>query len=279
MKVVQECYPCLQKLIQQAAELGSEEPEAREKAVEMARRELEVNFSLDKVSIVIAGKLHRAVKEATGNPDPYRVLKEREMAMAREIYAAVAPRYRDGFKGYLELAVLGNSIDFFRPLEEAKADMQKHVAFAIDDSAALQARLPQARSILYLADNAGECYFDLPLVQYLRQFARVVYAVKDEPVQNDLALEDLRRAGLEKELGPVITTGSATPGIDLAQASPAFKEEFERADLVVAKGMGYYESLSELPPRGRIFYCLMAKCPPVAASLGVPLHSYIAMLR
>jgi hypothetical protein len=55
--------------------------------------------------------------------------------------------------------------------------------------------------------------------------------------------------------------------------------EFAAADLILAKGMGYYESLSELPTEGRVFYCLKAKCQPVADSLGVLLNSYVALLR
>jgi uncharacterized protein with ATP-grasp and redox domains len=84
---------------------------------------------------------------------------------------------------------------------------------------------------------------------------------------------------LEAELGEIIDTGTATPGIDLSQASAEFKREFSSADLIFAKGMGYYESLSELPAKGRVFYCFRAKCQPVADSLGVPLKSYVAMLR
>jgi uncharacterized protein with ATP-grasp and redox domains len=51
------------------------------------------------------------------------------------------------------------------------------------------------------------------------------------------------------------------------------------AALIFAKGMGYYEALSELPKQGKFFYCLMAKCKPVADSLGVPMNSYMAMLQ
>lgn len=279
MKVVAECYPCLQKLVRQAAELATGEMPARERAVAAGLKVLEDNFSLDRVSIVVAGKLHETIKKKTGNPDPYRAMKQQEITMAREIYSELAPPPGSDFRACLEFAALGNSIDFFRPLEEVKADMARGVDFVIDDSAAFTSRLPLAGRILYLADNAGECFFDLPLVKYLEQFAPVTYAVKEDPVQNDLTRADLEEAGLASAFRRVITTGSATPGIDLEQASEEFMEEFGRADLVVAKGMGYYESLSELPPQGRIFYCLMAKCPPVAASLGVPLRSYVAMLR
>ena len=98
-------------------------------------------------------------------------------------------------------------------------------------------------------------------------------------MQTDSEGGDRIQAGIESDMGDVMTTGTATPGIDFSQASDEFKTEFESADLIFAKGMGYYESLSELPPRGRILYCLMAKCGPVADSLGVPLGSYVLKIH
>jgi uncharacterized protein with ATP-grasp and redox domains len=76
-----------------------------------------------------------------------------------------------------------------------------------------------------------------------------------------------------------MTTGTATPGIDFSQASDDFKRAFESADFIFAKGMGYYETLEELPAGGRIFFCFKAKCSPVARSLKVPLNSYVALLH
>jgi uncharacterized protein with ATP-grasp and redox domains len=119
----------------------------------------------------------------------------------------------------------------------------------------------------------------MPLLNLMRRYARTVYVVKELPVQNDVTIDDIRRAGLEKEAGEVITTGTATPGVLFELASEEFKQAFSAADFVFAKGMGYYETLDELPPQGKIFFCLKAKCGPVARSLGVPLNSYVAKLH
>jgi len=113
----------------------------------------------------------------------------------------------------------------------------------------------------------------------MKQFAQVIYVVKPSPVQDDLTLDNVRGSGLEGEFGKVISTGIASPGIVFSLASAQFKREFESADLIFAKGMGHYEALSELPPEGKFFYCLMAKCKPVADSLGVPINNYVAMLQ
>jgi damage-control phosphatase, subfamily I len=67
------------------------------------------------------------------------------------------------------------------------------VSFVLDDSEQLEAKLKDASKVLYLADNAGELYFDLPFVKWMKQFAQVIYVVKPSPVQNDLTLEDVRR--------------------------------------------------------------------------------------
>ena len=279
MKVVKDCYECLQGLTYQAASLATEDVGIRQRAIDKGREVLEESFSRDGVSIVIATKIHKVIREITRNPDPYREMKTKEIELAGKLYGEVSSEYGEDFRDCLKLAALGNVIDFFRSHDAIAEDMRKPVDFVIDDSKQIEARLRQTGRILYLADNAGEVFFDLPLIRWMRRFAEVTYVVKASPVQDDITLEDIRRAGMEFEIGRVITTGTATPGIDFSLASPQFRHEYEDADLIFAKGMGYYESLSEFTATGKVFYCFMAKCRPVADSLGVPVNSYLAMLR
>ena len=279
MKISPECYDCLQGLIRQAARLATDDTSLQQKAIEEATKMLDSEFSCNQISIVIATSIHRVIKEITGNPDPYRSIKEKEMAIARELYSEVRLQYKDDLQGCLELAAKANTIDFFRNPGTIRDALRKPFSFVIDDSSWFETKLKDVSKVLYLADNAGEIYFDIPLIKKLRQFADVTYVVKSLPVQNDAALEDISRAGLENQFGRIITTGTASPGIVFSLASTQFKQEFASSDLIFAKGMGHYESLSELPCEGRFFYCLMAKCKPVAASIGVPLNSYVAMLK
>jgi len=294
MKLASDCYECLRRLICQAADLATDDASLKQRAIKEATKILDDEFSYSQLSIVIATKIHRVVKEVTHNPDPYRAMKEREMTLARELYPELSLRaeaaslrqgrkrsnlYKDELRGWLKLAAAANVIDFFREPDSIKEDIRKPVNFALDDSEQLEARFKEGGKILYLADNAGELYFDLPLVKCMRRFVNVVYVVKPSPVQDDLTLEDVKRSGLEGEFEKVISTGIASPGIVFSSASARFKREFESADLIFAKGMGHYEALSDLPPEGRFFYCLKAKCKPVADSLGVPINSYVAMLQ
>jgi uncharacterized protein with ATP-grasp and redox domains len=219
------------------------------------------------------------VREVTGNADPYSRMKEAEVDLAKSLCRGWQNNHEGNLKNRIIWAVRGNNIDFFKDMKQIKEGLRLPVEFAIDDTPQLEKKLEKAESILYLADNAGEVFFDLPLVESLEDFAPVTYVVKDLPVQNDITLDDLERFGLAEELSRVITTGTDTPGVDMAMASEEFKAEFEAADLVLAKGMGYWETLSELAPQGKVFYLLKAKCKPVADSLGVTVNSYVALLR
>jgi len=279
MKLMPGCYECLRRLICQAAELATDDASLKQNAIKEAMKILDDEFSYSQLSIVIATKINKVVREVTHNPDPYRAMKEREMTLARELYPELRSRYNDDLRGCLKLAAAANVIDFFREPGSIREDIRKPVSFVVDDSEQLEAKLKDAGKILYLADNAGELYFDLPLVKWMKQFAQVIYVVKPSPVQDDLTLDNVRRSGLEGEFGKVISTGIASPGIVFSLASAQFKREFESADLIFAKGMGHYEALSELPPEGKFFYCLVAKCKPVADSLGVPINNYVAMLQ
>ena len=285
MRLAPGCYECLRRLVRQAAELATDDVSLKQRAIRGAMKILDDEFSYSQVSLVIATRIHKIVREMTRNPDPYRAMKEREMTLARELFPDLSLQarrgdlYKDELRGHLQLAAAANALDFFKDLDSTRDDIREPVSFVIDDSKHLEAKLKDASTVLYLADNAGELYFDLPLVKWMRQFAQVIYVVKPSPVQNDLTLEDVKRSGLEAEFGRVMSTGVASPGIVFSLASAQFKREFESADFIFAKGMGHYEALSELSPEGRFFYCLKAKCQPVADSLGVPIDSYVAMLQ
>ncbi len=279
MKAAPDCYQCLRRLVHQAAQMATDDPKLRSKAIEKGLEILDESFSPEVITIQIATKVHQAIKELTKNPDPYLRMKEEEIRVARELSREASPIYTRDLRGCLMFSAVGNAIDFFRGLDIIKQEVQEPIEFVIDDAVKLEERLKDSQRILFLADNVGEVFFDVPLIEMMKDYGQVTYVVKGSPVQDDITLEDLSKVGLEKEMGRVITTGTATPGIDFSLASAQFKEEFALADLVFAKGMGYYETLSELPSEGKVFYCLMAKCKPVAASLGVPLDSYVAMLR
>lgn len=212
MKASKDCYECLQRLAKQAAGFATNDEPTKAKAIEESLRVLKDNFSHNIVTIIIATKIHDVIRAIGQNPDPYRGIKDKEITVARELFSSIKRGYGDDFRDCLKLAALGNAIDFFRPLDITKKDIRGQVSFVIDDSTQFETKLKNAKGVMYLADNAGEVFFDLPLVRWMRRLTHVIYVVKASPVQDDITLEDIRRAGVEVELGEIITTGTATPG-------------------------------------------------------------------
>jgi damage-control phosphatase, subfamily I len=279
MKIMPECYTCLSGLTEHEAGLASKDSDSKKTLVKEGMRVLDSRFHTEKIPIPIATEIHDVIKGLSGVADPYKDEKANEIMLAKGLFGKARRLYGDSFDDLLKLAVFGNSMDFFQPIEKIdKEQLLNQINFIKDDSSVLFEKLKKARRVLYLADNAGESFFDLPLVNFMRKYSSVAYVVKGYPVQNDITLGDVKLAGLEREMGEIIDTGMGTPGIILSLGSPGFLREYEKADLIFAKGMGHYESMSEFNDPGRIFCCLKAKCPPVANSIGVAIGSFVCML-
>jgi uncharacterized protein with ATP-grasp and redox domains len=95
--------------------------------------------------------------------------------------------------------------------------------------------------VLYLADNAGETFFDRLLIEeLLKQNAEVTYAVKDAPILNDATFEEAEAAGIA-EIAKVMSIGTDCTGILLRECSPTFLEEIQNSNFIISKGQGNYE--------------------------------------
>jgi len=145
--------------------------------------------------------------------------------------------------------------------------------FAINNLPEFKKALERSRRILYLTDNAGEIVFDRILIEELPDYRdRVIVAVKSEPVINDATMEDAEQAGLT-DIVRVIENGSDAPGTILEECSEEFLEIFYNSDMIIAKGQGNYESLSENDHR--VFFLLKAKCSVISRHLRVRIGDII----
>jgi hypothetical protein len=131
---------------------------------------------------------------------------------------------------------------------------------AIDD---FRAELAPGRRVLYLGDNAGEIVFDRLLIEQMPR-EKVTFVVKGSPILNDVLIDDASFVGLT-DLVEVIDNGADAPGTVLEVCSAAFRERFERADLIVAKGQGNFETLSDTD--NNVFFLLRPKCAVLSRHL------------
>jgi uncharacterized protein with ATP-grasp and redox domains len=223
---------------------------------------------------VMAGKINKIVCAAVGATDPYAEEKQRFNSFAQRLLPQMRSRIpagHDGFIASLKLAIAANIIDFGqnRHLTEAQVQSSFERVFEapIDEAAAL--RLQQAglsaQRVLYLCDNAGEIVFDRFLIEQMPH-GNTTCAVRGGPVINDATLEDAREAGL-LDLVDVISNGSDVPGTSLTECTAEFARAFDAADVIIAKGQGNFETLSEVTHK-RIFYLLQVKCPVIGRDVG-----------
>jgi uncharacterized protein with ATP-grasp and redox domains len=176
----------------------------------------------------------------------------------------------DPFQTAVRLAIAGNIIDFAlgpglkEQLVQDTIEDTLDRPFAVDHLEAFRQAAGRATTILYLADNAGEIVLDRLLLEQLPS-GKVVFAVRGSPVINDATREDAELAGLG-DLATLIDNGSDYPGTVLKSCSGEFQKHFRRADLVIAKGQGNYETLSA--EDARVFFLLKVKCPIIARDIG-----------
>ncbi|MDD3733204.1 MAG: ARMT1-like domain-containing protein, partial [candidate division Zixibacteria bacterium] len=177
----------------------------------------------------------------------------------------------------VRLAIAGNIIDFgpnSRLVDTQVSEAIEHSLSAPLDTEELETfkkSLNTSSVILYLGDNAGEIVFDRLLIEQL-PLDKITFVVKGYPVINDATMSDAIATGLT-ELVRVIDNGHDAPGTIIDQCSDEFKKIYARADLVIAKGQGNYETLSNEDKN--IFFLLKAKCPIIARHLAVELGSIV----
>lgn len=224
----------------------------------------------------IADQIHRLVRQTIGNRDPYQAVKEASTSHALTLHPrlqALIAEASDPLDVAVRLSIAGNIIDLGPNVEYDLWDVVERTLiqpFAVDDRQALREALARARRVLYLADNAGETVFDRVLIETLH--VPVSYAVKGGPILNDATLEDALAAGVDN-VAKIVSTGSDAPGTILHRCSQEFRQLYEEADLVIAKGQANYETLST--NGAGTFFLLQAKCSVLARDAGVPVGSII----
>lgn len=85
------------------------------------------------------------------------------------------------------------------------------------------------------------------------------------------------RAGLDRAFDEILTTGMFAVGLDVDRANDRLRSLLDEADIIIAKGMANFESLSDANI-GPIIYLMRAKCRPVAQAIGARKGDNVAKL-
>jgi uncharacterized protein with ATP-grasp and redox domains len=209
--------------------------------------------------------LRRSQKTSIRELDPVALAKERATQEALKIDTSFIHTIPDALK----MAVIGNVIDFG---SQEQFDLEKMIkshfqqTFSIDDTADFIKELQNAKEMVIIGDNTGEHIFDKLLIETIKKSYDITihYFVRGKPIINDVTIKE---AELLKDCAHVVDTGVQTPGYDLEEANSISKEIFDRADIVLSKGMGNFESLYRSAKRP-IYFLFVVKCTVVAEEIG-----------
>jgi len=282
MRTYLDCVPCFVRQALDAVRMTTDDVALQEEILRRVLREAgEMDMRLSPPAM--GQRIHRLIRELTGNPDPYRDVKERTNRLALDLYPEIRERVReaaDPLEMAVRMAIAGNIIDFgviSRLRDEPLRRTMDRAATAPlhGDARAFADEAAAATSILYLADNAGEIVFDRVLIETLGP-ERVTVVVKGGPILNDALRDDAEVAGLAG-LVEIVENGSDAPGTILEDCTEDLRSRFLAAGMVVAKGQGNYETLSNAPRP--VWFILMAKCDVIARHIGCEPGSLVLRRR
>ncbi len=281
-----QCEACLLNLARNAAIMAGIGEESQPAVLAAARRALEAARAESLNSPQIANRILREIQRLSGVEDPFAAFKNEEMRLARQLAERLAGGEPGDMDRRLDLAVMGNCLDFFTDPAQALGRIQEMytapLSYAVDHRGHFKERMAwRPDLVLYLTDNAGEIFFDLPLYHELARLARrLVLVVKGGPALNDLTRAEIARAGLEGCFDEVADTGIDGAGIDWDHSSAKFRDLVGEADLAVAKGMANFETLyarGDLPVP--FLFLFTVKCRPIQRALEVPAGSFCAVWK
>lgn len=283
MKTHADCLPCLMRQALQVARITNCTQQQQLEILQAVSAVI-AEMDVEKSPPANARPIYQRIAEISGCEDPYYEKKSAGNAQALKIVPDLRQEIRhtdQELSSAVRFAIAGNIIDYgaLETFDVAAAVQRSRTArLAVDNLAQFHDainQLPEGSSVLYLTDNCGEIVYDSLLVDYLhrRGFALTI-AVKSGPIINDALVDDALAAGLDK-FGRIITNGGRSPGTELDECSEQFVQLFHAADLVIAKGQGNFESLSEV--NRDVFFLLTIKCAAaaqhMAALCGVPADS------
>ena len=279
MILTSECLICCQRVALEAARLATSN-QADLKVVVFKVMEVLKALPQDADSFLVGLKIMEIIQEVTGNSDPYKEYKKMSNQRGGKLFPIVSEMVEKNSNplwAAWKVAAFGNIMDAIHSVSSNLADFEGHffeAPAAVDHFDEFLSILTKAHQAVYLADNAGEVFFDRILIQKMN--IPTDYFVKDFPFANDAQYEDALLAGIDHVatikkiplLKPVVTDQQY-----LLALYAAFLNATREADLIVIKGQANYELFMSLL-RGA-FYLFVHKCPVIAEKEGATIGDVV----
>ena len=278
MEIFLDCLPCMLRQVIEASRMVTDDQGLQDAIVKDALNILS-GYNIYTCSPQMARDMHQLVKKYTKVNDPYENIKVRDIKAAKELYPLLKNfmmRKNQNIYWALKTAAVGNTMDSAiindPDLKNCiSAELEKE--FALSDFDLFLSKLDGAKSLLILGDNSGETVFDLLLTESeALSGLDIIYSVRSEPIINDATYKEALVSGLNARCR-IISTGCNAPGLILSDCDDRFLEIFNSADIIISKGQGNFEALSDT--NKNTFFLLKAKCPVISRKLNVKINDYV----
>lgn len=266
MRLYASCICCLLNKQEQKLRNCRDEKKKTEYMKELLR--LAGNSGDEASAPWLAAQIMKVHEKYFGKSGSYADVKKEfnqlVMSMEEELKQRVLSQ-PDPLKTALLYARVGNYIDFsaleqvekeeFLSLFEREKDVldeKEYMSFS--------GEMQKAENVVYLLDNCGEIVLDKLVIQILKKRfprANITAIVRGSEVINDATMEDAVMTGLTN-VTEVIGNGDDVAGTILSRVSAEAREKIEKADVIIAKGQGNFESLYGCGKN--VYYLFLCKC-------------------
>jgi len=235
--------------------------------------------------VEMADILYTVVEKQTGIKDVFHKEKKAANDMAIKIVDYIEKDSVSNdwpLKIFAKLSALGNQIDLgahdvdLETFEKEIISKALELPFSLDAYDNFENRLSEAKTLLWILDNAGEAVFDKLFMKKIKQnypTINIYSAVRGRTILNDVTEQEAHYIGLG-QVSEVIDSGSLYPGVVIGKTTQAFSNIYDKADIIISKGQGNFEGLSDHATE-KLFFCLMVKCETIAKYTGIPKGSTI----
>ncbi len=285
MELKPRCIPCEVEGAYEQVEMSTDDEDVKLEALRSALNRIHSKSSEEIPPAELGTERNKVIRNVTSNPDPYSEVKEKMNDNARKLESIAKEYIREGtgeedrLRRAVKVAAVGNSFDFsvsehsldFETVEEEFKE-NLNSGLAVDDVDLVTSKILSSDEILYLLDNPGEAIMDKLLIEMIKETnngVTVKIGARSAPVQDDITVEMAKSLDFQ-EVGEILPSGRST-GFNPSKCPKKISAFSEEADLILSKGQGNYEILSEYEDLffDKLVYLLRAKCTPVSNSLGV----------
>lgn len=264
------CASCIRCFVdRQEARIAKEkDEEARAQYMKELCRMVAEAGEEDSVPVLVE-KINRVYRRLFGELTDYMQIKRDFNALMLSVEKELEEKIlqsEDPLKTAMLYARAANYIDYgvfshisqdtlFELLDNAAQDELEETAYE-----AMKRDLAQAADLVYITDNCGEVVLDKLTMKLLKESypgLHITALVRGQQALNDATAEDAEQAGLYS-VAEVKTNGCGVAGTPIAHISREAQALLKRADLIIAKGQGNFETMNGCGLN--VYYSFLCKC-------------------